>query len=69
MVKKLVIECDDFATEEIEIALKAMDYKIVIEDFLNHLRGKIKYAEVENPTYEEVRDELLTLLRERDIYV
>lgn len=44
--------------EEFNLALKGVNYNLVIEDFENWLRSKIKYTDETTVTLEEVREKL-----------
>ena len=44
--------------EDFNLALKGVNYNLVIEDFENWLRSKIKYTDETTVTLEEVREKL-----------
>lgn len=52
---------------ELDTALKAIDYSIVVEDLDNWLRSKHKYENLDNISILEVREHLLLLMQERGI--
>lgn len=56
--------------EEFELSCKAPNYAIVVEDFQNFLRKKLKYeslTEAEAKIYEHVQEEFFDILRSREI--
>lgn len=55
----------DTESDAFLIASRAQDYKIALQDILNHLRDKLKYdtiSEVEHQVYTEVQEELHSIL-------
>lgn len=69
MTKKLVIECEDFDTTEIYLALKVHDYKLVLSDFDQWLRQKIKYEDVTTMDLQEVRARLNEMARDYEVEI
>jgi len=67
MTKKLVIECEDFDTAEIELALNAGKYKSALFDLDQWLRSQIKYTDIEKMDLQEVRDKLWEIIRENEV--
>jgi len=58
-------------SEDFEYAMNGVKYKIVIDDFMNHLRSKLKYEDLSPELHDEIdklRDTLVSLLHERNIY-
>ena len=53
--------------EEFELAQKAIDYSIVLDEFDNWLRGLIKYGDAETIELQVVRDKLREFMSEREI--
>jgi hypothetical protein len=56
--------------EDFNLAVKAIHYKIVLDDVDNHLRGKLKYSELTQEVYDalsEVRSFLLENKNQRGL--
>lgn len=67
MTKKLVIECEDHDTAEIELALKASSFQAALWDLDQWLRSQIKYTDLEKGDLQEVRDKLHEIINEHGI--
>ena len=65
---KLTIEKD--TADEIKDYLDGIDWQLVVLDFDNYLRAKLKYenpSELEFKAYESMRNKLYELMQDRDL--
>lgn len=56
--------------QEFQTAVDAWKYRAVVEDLVEHLRGRIKHGTMParvRETYEKVRGELFSIVRDRGV--
>lgn len=64
-MKTFTITCEDYDTSEIELAMKASDYKNTLSDIVEWIKKEDKYGK-DSITFSSLREEIWEIIKIRN---